>query len=49
MKNTKKPTYQLKRLLDAQGLNPNDWRIVKETADKYVIINSNGETKEVEK
>ena len=50
MKNLKKPTYDLKRILSAQNLNPKEWGIKSENAETWTIANrKTGEEKVVDK
>lgn len=45
MKQGRKLTYDCKRLVSAQGLNPSDWQIKIEDNDSYTIIHK--QTKEI--
>lgn len=50
MKNIKKPTYDLKRILSARNMKPKDWGIKYEDSTKWIIVNRNtGEEQEIEK
>lgn len=50
MKQGKRLTYQVKKLISAMGLDVNDWLIKMEDRDSYIIINKQTkETKTIEK
>ena len=50
MKNLKKLTYTVKRILSEQGIDVKEWGIKKETATEYIIVNRiTGEEKVIEK
>lgn len=47
MKQGKRLTYDCKRLISAQGMNPNDWQIKQEDNESYTLIHK--ETKEIKR
>jgi hypothetical protein len=50
MKQPKRLTYDCKRIVSAQGMNPDEWQIQTEDKDKYIIINKNTkETRVIDK
>ena len=50
IKNGKKPTREQRKLIEAHGLNPIDWLVVKDTPTEMLLIGRNApETKVIYK
>lgn len=43
MKKLKKPTRELRKFLDKEGLNPNDFLVERATPEEYVFYNKHTE------
>lgn len=49
MKQPKKPSYKIKKVLSRKGLNPDEWMVQTENSNLIVIVNKNtGATQLVE-